>query len=169
MEHLEKLHRSAKAQDQLSVAEGRRLKIENSRPLKPYQPKPFSATQPVLAALDDSDSDLPDVSEVLALGVDWKNRPRKRKATSSTSYSDPEMDSLIGKAPVLDSETPQLAVSSRPLALPESPSSSDVEIVTPPPRKRVKLDSHGGSLVQQPFSNPMPSQYLPSPRPTQVC
>ena len=149
LEQLNHLHRSTNVNDRLALTDGHRLKVEESAvSFSQYRakgkPKPnfdldFSQLPDKESAIQlagslDSDSELPDVSDILVA----TNTKTKRKTPSSTDYSDSEMDSLIGKIP-LDDHVPDPIVSSLLPAKARSRSSSpDVELVTPPPRKRVK-------------------------------
>ncbi|KAH8099579.1 DEAD-domain-containing protein [Cristinia sonorae] len=157
LHQLEKLHQSTNVNDRLALPEGRRIKVENSVvPLTQSQskkrPRPVfnfdfadvgEPKLPVSIEIPDSldsDSDLPDASEALA--AQKLKAKSKRKTPPSTDYSDPEIDSLIGKLP-LDELAPRSSKQPAPPVISararSRSSSSEVELVTPPPRKRMKF------------------------------
>lgn len=163
LEQLEHLHRSTHVKDRLSLPEGHRIKVEDSevsfnQARSKTRSKPnfnlnftdlnegrkAAMTQTALPDIDDDDSALPDPSDFLATcDRDPKKKLDSRhlkSATPSTSYSDPEVDSFIGKVS-LDNVTtvvravPSAKTATRPSSRSVSP---EIELVTPPPRKRVK-------------------------------
>ncbi|THH28500.1 hypothetical protein EUX98_g5688 [Antrodiella citrinella] len=162
---LEHLHRSTHVKDRLSLPEGQRIKVEDSEvsfSQAKSRPKPNfnlnftdlnegrkpAPTQAALPDIDDDDSALPDPSDFLASNRDSEKKldsQHAKSATPSTSYSDPEVDSFIGKVSLDNGATTTRAVSSAKTA---TGPRSEVELITPPPRKRIKTNYR----VETPFS-----------------
>ncbi|TCD63539.1 Sec63 [Steccherinum ochraceum] len=145
LEHLEHMHRSTHVRDHLSLPEGRRIKVEDNPSalsLSRFKMKAKPTFEPAtIADLDDSDdASLPDIADLIS-----GTASQKKKSSSSTNYSDPEMDSLIGKLPLDDLAPSASIVPAKARARSSSP---DVELITLPPRKRVKFAHQDPSPIK---------------------